>query len=377
MRGRWWITALVLVGLAGVAVVSLLAASGAAGPSTLSRAAGGWLAARLYLEARGTEVDLLRRALTADDPPSSVVTAFPWRRLVFPSELEALRGWVEAGGRLAVAYSSRLPSQQEVAVFSILGAELVAARGEPPLGLLAWRRYMAEEWRLEAADPAAAAGPDPGIVRAPQQVPGAPEGARVLYRVAGDETVAAVFTFPLGEGEVVVFPADALANAYLGRGGNAQLLESLRSLLGPGWSFDEFHHGLVEPEAAASAVPTRAVDLFVLHLGVLYVLSLLALGRRFGPPWRERPPRSGSAATFLRGLGELHHRLRHHPAAARLLLERVGELEPQLALPAELGGRAAEADGPGLVALAQEVARARAALRGGPGAETHNETETP
>ena len=60
---------------------------------------------------------------------------------------------------------------------------------------------------------------------------------------------------------------------------------------------------------------------------------MLAVVRRFGPPWREPPVVAGSTASFLRGVGALHHRLGHHDAAAALLVERSRQLYPRLAIP--------------------------------------------
>ena len=70
----------------------------------------------------------------------------------------------------------------------------------------------------------------------------------------------------------MVFPAEALANARLSERGNADLLEAL-TLECPGpWQFDEFHHGLVAPEAATPH-PPRVLDLALLHLAVAYALA--------------------------------------------------------------------------------------------------------
>jgi hypothetical protein len=68
---------------------------------------------------------------------------------------------------------------------------------------------------------------------------------------------------------------------------------------------------------------------------------------------------TGSAGSFLLGLGVLHHRLGHHAEAARRLLERTRELHRDLDLPAELDRRAASAGPRELVALARDVASRR------------------
>jgi hypothetical protein len=68
---------------------------------------------------------------------------------------------------------------------------------------------------------------------------------------------------------------------------------------------------------------------------------------------------TGSAGSFLLGLGALHNRLGHHAEAARRLLERTRELDRNLILPDGLDRRANSAGPRELVELAREVARLR------------------
>jgi hypothetical protein len=90
----------------------------------------------------------------------------------------------------------------------------------------------------------------------------------------------------------------------------------------------------------------------------------MTLSRRFGAAWREPPVVTGSVASFLLGLGALHHRLSHHGDAARRLLERSRELFPDLPLPEELARRAATAAAPqDLVAVARALVRLRRGTR--------------
>lgn len=368
---RW---ALALVVLAAVVVAgSLLLTAGerTAGPSVLSSGGRGWLAARLYLEAREARVTLLDRPWReiGEKPPAPVlVTSFPWSRQLAAGGAPSLERWLSRGGTLVVGYSGSEWAAQEGRLLGDLGLALVPVRDEAPWGYFGWRRHLLEEWTLEpAAD--LAGGARPLVVRAFQLAPESAPGDRVLYRRRGTGRPL-VFSRPFGDGRVVVLPTETLANARLGTAGSGDLLESLLAWLGPHWSFDEYHHGLMAPEAVAAALPSGVIDLFLFHLGALYGLGLWTLARRFGPAWREPRARSGSAASFLRGLGALHHRLGHHPEAARRLLERVVEIDPRLELPAELAARAPAADGPALVALAAEVARHRgvvsAVVGGGP-----------
>jgi hypothetical protein len=161
---------------------------------------------------------------------------------------------------------------------------------------------------------------------------------------------AAAFVFPRRGGRVAVIPADVFANARIANPGNADFLEWLRQDLGGPWLFDEYHHGLRAAPGATQTGPQRALLLYVLQIALVYGLCALAVVRRFGPAWREEAVASGSAATFLVGLGALHDRLRHHADAARLLVARARELSPRLAVPS-----ADVRSGKELLALARHI----------------------
>lgn len=218
-------------------------------------------------------------------------------------------------------------------------------RGPAPLGPLEWWRYRTADWTL----PPAVEGLPPVAIPAFRYAPPPPENipSTVLYEAPEGQPIA--FTYPFLRGRVVVLPATLLHNAHLAQGEQIRLLEWLRRTLGTPaantgtelseievdgglrpWRFDEFHHGLVRPELVAAGASSRAWDLLMIHAVVIYLLALLALGRRFGPAWRESVPHQGSAAAFLHGLGELHHRLGHHADAARLLVERLHQWDPRL-----------------------------------------------
>jgi hypothetical protein len=180
----------------------------------------------------------------------------------------------------------------------------------------------------------------------------------VLFR--DGEGRPAVFSYTRWAGRVVVLPASALSNARLTEEGNGDLLESLVTAFGSEWAFDEFHHGLVSPaDVATGTAATRALDVVLLQLAFVYALAVLAVSHRFGPAWSEPVVVAGSAASFLRGVGALHHRLGHHRDAARLLVERARQMHPRVALEdAPAAGDRADA---GLLRLAQDVGRAQSA----------------
>ncbi len=364
MSSRWkWL------GLAGLlALLAALLGGGGLGAtsSTLSRGAGGWLAARLYLEARGAGVELRDEPLTAEVRAGVLVLAFPWQTGLAADELEALGQHLRSGGTVVLAYSGEPLELREAQVLEALSLEASDARPVPSLMPTRWWSYHRQSWLLTPADgwPAAPPGGPGGRPAAParelvapafRQAPEAPEGARVLYR-GGEGDLPLVFDYPLHRGRVVALPSGLFANAWLREAGNADFLETLLAWLGPEWSFDEYHHGLAS--GASSAPASRfAWDLLMLHLAVIYLLGLVTLGRRFGPVWREAPVTAGSTASFLRHLGALHHRLGHHPQAATRMVEHARSLDPKLTLAAERSSTAR--DGRGLVELGRAISRAQ------------------
>lgn len=344
---------MVLLALLGALAFGLGGTVGA-DASVLSRGARGWLAARRYLEAKGRQTTLLDQPLERVPVRGVLVLAFPWQRFAPDEDAHELDLFLHAGGAVVLAFSGDEPGFGETEVLRRLGLVWSAAPERPPLHPLRWREFVAREWWLvpEEGHRAQAIW-----ITAPRRVPRAPDGAAVLYR--GEKGVPAVFSYPRGEGRVVVLPAEALANARLGTSGNADLLETLRRSLGERWTFDEFHHGLSAPLSPADAAPRRVLDLYLLHLAFLYVLVVAALVRRFGPAWSEPAVIGGSTRSFLVGLGRFHHRLGHHRDAARLLLARAQELDPRCRLEPALTRAADEAGAAGVVAVANAVARAQ------------------
>jgi hypothetical protein len=387
--GRRWVVAAAAYVAAAALVVALVGGQGGSRGSTISRGPGGWLAARRYLEARGAWVTLVSEPLgrffvgeasptagTAGQGsrPGVLVLVFPWQILPAGDLDEAIDDHLGRGGDLVLAYSG-----EEAGAERVLGVWRWRPAGTVPLAPWRWRSFMRREWDLRPAagrgtvhgvpgGPAAKGQPAGGAeadsarpvrVWAPRVLPQVGPEARVLLTAPGGEAAAAVFRYH--GGRVVVLPADTLSNSRLGEAGNADLLETLLVNLGPRWAFDEYHHGLVTA-AAGNAGLGRAADLLLAHLVLLYLLAVLALARRQGPAWREPATIAGSAATFLLGLGELHHRLGHHGEAARLLLRRARELDRGLDLPPELDRQAANAGPRELVEIARQVARRRAGV---------------
>ncbi|MEM6794430.1 MAG: hypothetical protein AAF725_10650 [Acidobacteriota bacterium] len=392
---RWWPLGLLILTFA---LLWATASSPDARSSSLSRGPGGLWALRAYLEGRGVEVLTLYAPLfTAEgeggggglgpEEIETLVLALPWQR---PPSLELRRqllrylesGRGGAGGDLILAYDgrSRLDATEQLLLEILAVDPRVEPRPEPPLAPASWLAYRRAVWRLEA--PASSAGrastspepgrpaPDPPELEAVRFIPAAPAfGAEVDYVLPAElslsgREVPLVFSFERQGSRITVLPAAALRNASIQAGGNLALVETLIARHGRSWTFDEYHHGLVRPELLERSAGSYAWDLFIAHLLLLYVLGLVAVGRRFGPVWRERRAHSGSTPDFLHHLGVLHHQLGHHRGAARQMLERARALRPSLQ-GADLDPEGVSS-GADLVAFASrlEEVRAVAASRG-------------
>lgn len=380
------------------------------------RAAGRAAAGGAGLAAAGGAGRAAGRATARAAGPGVLALVFPWQSLLAGDLDEAIDTHLGRGGDLVLAYSG-----EEAGAERMLGIWRWRQAGTVPLAPWRWRSFMRREWRLRpaagrpgrqedaagtasrqsprnaaaAADAApakgssvaggpaggpaggavggpavggpaggVAAGAPPVRIWAPRVLPELGPGALVLLTTPGGEAAAALFRYH--GGRVVVLPADALCNSRLGEAGNADLLESLLVNLGPRWAFDEYHHGLVTAPGSNAGLG-RAADLLLAHLVLLYLLAVLALARRQGPAWHEPATIAGSAATFLLGLGALHHRLGHHAEASRLLLRRARELDRGLELPPELDRQAANAGPRDLVEVARQVALGRAGRTGSAG----------
>jgi hypothetical protein len=322
--------------------------------SSLVRGPNGWRAARGYLVARGARVDLLGVPLERFAGGGVLVTAFPWQGGTSAEAAAALESHLRRGGDLVLAYSGLWGNPGELVTLEGLGLPLQETR-KAVLDPIGWRRFARREWDLRPAP--GARGAAPVRVWAPRWRPELPKEASVLFRTPrGGAAIAVLRRY---RGRIVLLPADALANARLANPGNAGLLETLRRRLGDRWTFDEYHHGLIAEPGVETALLGRTLDLILVHLAVLYLIALWTLSRRFGPAWREGAVATGSTGAFLLALGALHHRLGHHREAAGRLLERVRELDPGVALPAELEARAAIAGPREMVALVREVAALR------------------
>jgi hypothetical protein len=335
VSNRRMIVALALLLGAGALLGVLLSRRDLPRGSSLAPTPQGWLAARRYLEQRGAEVTILREPFersgeSASDPnapPGVLVLAFPWQSLALGDPTGAVDDHLRRGGDVVLAYSGDVADNAQRLPVELDWKPARKMRLSP----WAWRQDASLEWALTPA----VAGLPPVRVWAPRLLPTVPPNAEILYKTPAGRPAVAVFRRL--HGRVISMPADLLSNSRLASEGNADLLETLLARCGNVWTFDEFHHGFGVTEVTTSDLHiSRSIDLLLLHLALLYALTVVALARRQGPAWREPRPVAGSAAGFLRGMGALHENLGHQREAARRLLARSRELAPGLAVPAEL-----------------------------------------
>jgi hypothetical protein len=336
-----------------IPVLLLTTQSTGAGPSVLSRGRLGWIGAHRYLASHGTETTLFDRPLAELRDGEVLILAFPRQLTLAPDGLHAVENHLRKGKVVIYAFSGRGPAFRESFFASWLDVNLLRARGEPPLGPMAWLSFAKQTWQLEPQAELAGAV-DPVVITAPVLVPEAPSGAQILYR--GQNGLPCVYSFTRLSGTILVLPAEALSNSRLADPGNSDLLASLGASLQGEWVFDEYGHGLAPPRSAEERRPQRIFDLLGLHLLLCYLLALLALARRFGPVWHERTVASGSTASLLLSLGRVHDQLGHHNQAARLLWNRAAALDHRLKITPELlepflSGRQ------GLLRLAQRIGK--------------------
>ena len=363
MKGLWkW--GLLVVGLGTLLLVWVQSRPRLDPASSLSPAASGWLAMRHYLVARQTTVEIIDQPLSQAGDGGTWVLTLPWSKALVDDDLQALTEHLHDGGDVLLAYSGDSGYLEEDLILRQLDLELTPLRSTPPLNPWDWWHYRSQAWRLlpEGAETEGAPGdmlddrPLEGAILEMEGItwaPQAPPSARVLYRES-ERQFPLIFETRQQRGRVVVLPRQVLANGRLRTADNLLLLEQLRQRLASPWRIDEFHHGWQRPGEVSFSVASQAWDMFVIHLLVIYGLAVLALIRRFGPAWRQRPLVVGSAADYLRGVGSLHDQLGHHGDAARCMVQRARDLDPQLEwedLDSEVE------DGPGLVALGQQISR--------------------
>lgn len=349
LRTRWLAAAAAALVLAMVALALGPPAAGEA--SAVARGGRGLILARRYLRARGSPTPLLTTRLRHPlEMKGTLLMAFPASGSRSRSDLLAVARWVRAGGTLVLLYDGASPWEEDVLeVLHIRGKEI------PPLEELNPVRW----WR-KAREPWALTGPGlerPGLVSRPRRyLLTEAEDTRLLEDGEG-RTFG--LSRPYGKGLLVVLPAEILANQRLLHGGNADFLEFLRRRLPAPVHFDELIHGLeTAPRTAGEGTPMA--DALLAQILLLYLATLLALGRRMGPAWPEERPSGNAVSGLLLRLGAAHRRMGHHADAARAMVVRAARLHGWDAPPQDLLEAAGSARGRRLVALAARLAELQA-----------------
>jgi len=356
--------AILAVGSLGlVTAVGILLRTDAGAPgSALSRSGRGWLAARRLLEAQGVATRILDAPTARVAGAGVLVVTFPWQSGTLFDNAEPLAAHLRRGGTLVLGFSGDAHAVTEAAILDDLGVPPANSRPSPPLDPWGWRRYSREVWTMHP-EASRLPGARDARVSALRRVPRMPTEGRALF--TNDDGLPVVFEYDRWSGKVLVMPSEMVANGRLAEAGNAQWLATLATAYPGSWTFDEYHHGLIAAGASAPGeVDTgRFMDVYLVQILFIYVLAVVAVGRRFGPAWREPAVVSGSVARFLVGLGGMHARLGHHAEAAAALARRVVELDKRAAVSEDEVIRA-QAGPAGFLELAQALGHTEGRSKG-------------
>jgi hypothetical protein len=345
-----------------------------AGPSSLSRGGLGWIRARHYVETRAVEARTVETrnlsVVTLDRPLESLVNSegragpdgsvesrvetsvatwvltFPWQYGTIQFDAKAVRHHLRRGGRVLFGYSSsRIPQPAERALLAEFVGQPRFESFDRPLAPRAWWEARRSLQELEAMEPFAG---ESLSLRSLDWRPSLPDDALVLYRTADGDPV--ISEWKVGSGRMLVMPAEVLANGRFDET-TAGWLESLIAWSDGPWIFDEYHHGVVHPAEVETASGRVTFGHLLLQILFVYLAAVWAWSRRMGPPWRPEIEVTGSADSLLLGLGRLHDRRKHYPAAARLLLDRAQRLDRRVVVGEDLYRQAEGANASDLIEL--------------------------
>jgi hypothetical protein len=336
-------------------------------PNTFSRRAGGLMLARRYLEARGIRCTELTGAIGSMPSDEAYVMAFPAITRRQPQEIGTLKGWVRHGGTLVILYASTRPGLDQMEVLEAFSVATTPVPGLHDLNPFRWWRKARTPWRLRSPS-----GQAPVLISRPRLALVAEPHDTILLRTidrasartsrgaapkrSEEDGLVMGLARGSGRGALVVLPTEALTNGRLLTGGNPDLLEWLRHRLPATVTFDELLHGFGAPPLGATA-GTPVADYLLAHLAVIYLLVVLALGRRQGPPWPVETTRGHSVGGLLLRFGAVHRRMGHQAEGAQALVRRAAAFGGWTTIPEGLMEAAKEVHGRRLVQLAQHVAR--------------------
>lgn len=356
-RSRQLVLAAVVVACALAALLLVSRPAGLDEASSVSRRPGGLLLARRYLESRGVRCTTFTGRVGTNGPGStSLVVAFPATGRPRRAGLLRLNRWVSRGGTLVVLFDHSFPGFAQRDTLESLGVATRSIRRREELNPFRWWKRARTPWRLNSP-----VANTPIVLSSQARVVLKPQAGDVILLKEPKYNAVLGLARIVGRGRLVILPSEVLSNARLLEGGNADLLEWLgRRLPSAGFvAFDEGIHGLGVP-AKRSAEGTPMADALLAQLALIYLLAIVALARRQGPPWPEETARGGSVGGLLLRLGAVHRRMGHHADAARVMVERAVAFGGWDGVPADLREIPPRLDGPGLIRLAQRVARRQA-----------------
>ncbi len=322
---RAYLTPLAIVALFGVMLLAALIASPPPNPIRYDLDANhesGLLGLRLWLEELGYDVRRtggLRFELPAD---ANLFFVYPNQLTYTAEEAARLRGWVEAGGTLALVG----PIDEDTALIDAFGVrlnpQLRTERQQTQMQPLLpeGRPTYLREWFSSSTTL--------DLSNAPYAVPvlalttsAADEATSVIA-----ETQAVAAVQPVGAGVVWHFvPGVDFTNLNLRSFDQGELLPALLRTVPEGGVivFDAYHlFGLSRVGDQIATLqdwlyrtPTGWATLFALTMSVIF---LLLNGRRLGPPLvTVQQTRGREAAEFVRAMANLHRRARTHDDLAR------------------------------------------------------------
>lgn len=340
--------------MAAIAILAAAALLTLAGPGTrneassLSSAGEGLMLAHSYFRSSATE------CRTLDDRSDwaigeGLVLAFPASGSLSERNLLELRRRLHQGGVLLLLYSISAQSSAEKELFDRLDLSATQVSEDASLNFLRWWRKEKTPTKIKAPNLKAAV-----LISRPRLALSAHPEDEILLEDPENHQIFGLIR-KIGKGSVFLLPSEALANQRLLRGGNLDFLEKLRTRLPPDLSFDEELHGLSKPRAMNEEERGMA-DALLGHLFLIYLLGLLALGRRMGPAWPTQPRALNSVSGLLLRLGAVHRRMGHHADAAAAMLRRATEYHSWTVTPPELVAEAINLRGRMLLNFSRKLA---------------------
>lgn len=315
--------------------------------SCFSTGGEGLLLARSYLEGQGTRCGVLPED---EARGGAILISFPASGMLPSAELARIRQRLRRGTPLLLLYSTSGRSFQQGLVFDRLGLRERKVEEENSLNPIRWWREKSTPLSLEGE------GLRTPVLISPARLGLSPEsGDKILLE---DKRTGVIFGLSrkVGSGRLLVLPSELLANQRLLRGGNLEFLSKLRASLPDALLFDERIHGFASA-APEESTGTPMADVLLLHGLLIYLLALLALGRRMGPAWPLAAPAVNAVSGLLLRSGAAHRKKGHHAEAASAMLERAAEYHRWPEIPSALADEARLLRKNDLLEFARKVAR--------------------